>query len=72
MANQMLYTSTLRITFETGVNEKGEPQLKRKSFSNIKNGATADDLFQTAQSLANLQTHALSEIARQDTSTISA
>ncbi|PLT34423.1 DUF1659 domain-containing protein [Bacillus sp. V5-8f] len=72
MASQMVYASTLRVTFETGVNEKGEPQLKRKLFSNIKTDATAEELLKTAQSLTNLQKHTLTEIARQDTATISA
>ncbi|CAH0345821.1 DUF1659 domain-containing protein [Bacillus sp. CECT 9360] len=70
MATQSLYASTLRITFETGLNEKGEPMLKRKAFSNVKTSATADQLLQTAQSLANLQMHTLVEIARQDTANI--
>lgn len=72
MANQMLYASTLRLTFETGLNEKGEPQLKRKAFSNVKSDATADQLLQAAQSMANLQKHTLVEIARQDTASITA
>ncbi|MDQ0217329.1 DUF1659 domain-containing protein [Peribacillus cavernae] len=70
MANQSLYASTLRVTYETGLNEKGEPQLKRKAFSNVKTSATADQLLQTAQSMANLQQFIVVEIARQDTASI--
>jgi hypothetical protein len=70
MANQSLYASTLRVTFETGLNEKGEPMLKRKAFSNVKPSSTADQLFQSGQALATLQKHTLVEIARQDTASI--
>ncbi|RFU70977.1 DUF1659 domain-containing protein [Peribacillus saganii] len=72
MATQSLMTSTLRIDFENGMNEKGEPIIKRKAFSNIQSGVTADQLLQAAQALASLQVHPVIAIIRQDAMNITA
>jgi hypothetical protein len=45
MAQATLVDSNLRLVFETGVNEKGEPIFKGKMYSNLKHEATADQLI---------------------------
>lgn len=56
--------SQLRVRYETGINEKGEPIFKKKSYSNVLEAATADQLFAVAQSLASLSTYPLSGVER--------
>lgn len=67
MANQIPVSSTLRVDFETGLNEKGNIIFKRKSFTNIKTEATADQLFSTAAAIASVQNYPLGEVTRVDT-----
>jgi hypothetical protein len=43
---------------------------KRKTFSNIKNDATPDQLLSTAQTLAGLQVYPLGEVVRTNNSTL--
>jgi len=52
----------LRISYETGVGEDGKPVLKTKSYANVSDSATPDQLQQVGQALASLSnypTHAL-------------
>ncbi|PJN89579.1 DUF1659 domain-containing protein [Bacillus sp. mrc49] len=67
MANQIPVSSTLRVDFETGLNEKGNIIFKRKSFTNIKTEATADQLFSTAAAIASVQNYPMGEVTRVDT-----
>ncbi|WP_141432382.1 DUF1659 domain-containing protein [Bacillus sp. 03113] len=66
MAQAILADTKLRITFETGLNEKGEPIFKAKTFSNIKKEATADQLYSVAQAIASISAYTLSSIERND------
>lgn len=70
MAQVMLAETTLRLIFEVGVNEKGEPVYKTKSFNNVKKEATTDQLFQVAQALSVLCNDPLSSVERNDNSDI--
>ncbi|MEH7126505.1 DUF1659 domain-containing protein [Bacillus sp. JJ1773] len=56
----------LRLTFETGLNEKGEPIFKSRTFGNVKKMATADQLFQAATAIASLSKDSLSTIVKND------
>ncbi|CAH0269462.1 hypothetical protein SRABI96_03649 [Peribacillus sp. Bi96] len=67
MANQIPVSSTLRIDFETGLNEKGVIVFKRRAFSNIRIEATADQLFSTAVAIASVQNYPMGEVTRVDT-----
>ncbi|MBA9026132.1 DUF1659 domain-containing protein [Peribacillus huizhouensis] len=42
MANEMLEAVTIRLEYETGLDEEGMLIVKRKSFSNVKTDATPD------------------------------
>lgn len=72
MATATLATTKLRLAFQTGVNEKGEPVYKAKTFNNIKTAATTDQLFQTAQALSVLCNDPLNSVERNDSSDIMA
>lgn len=70
MAQEMLMDSKLRLVFEAGVNEKGEPVFKAKTYNNIAKTATPEQLQQAALALANLSANTLSSIERSDSSEI--
>ncbi|MFJ7637780.1 MULTISPECIES: DUF1659 domain-containing protein [unclassified Peribacillus] len=70
MANQIKLSTTLRLDFETGLNEKGEIVFKRKSFSNIKTNALVDQLSATAKAIASVQNYPMGEVNRVDTNAI--
>lgn len=66
MAQAILADSNLRLVYEVGVDEKGEPIFKGKMYSNIQRNATADQLYQASQALAALCNDVLSRIERND------
>lgn len=72
MAAANLYETKLRMTFETGMDEKGKPIYKAKTLNNIKKEATTDQLFQVAQALSVLSNDSLFKIERNDTTDITA
>lgn len=38
MAQALMIDTKIRLSFETGVNDKGEPVYKSKTIANVKNG----------------------------------
>lgn len=70
MAEVILYETKLRLSFETGMNQKGEPVYKTKTFANVKKTATAEELFRFAQAIAQLSKDPLSAIVKSDSSDI--
>jgi hypothetical protein len=66
MAQATLIDSNLRLVFETGLNEKGEPIHKSKMYNNVKQGATVEQLFQAAGAIAALSNHPLYTVERDD------
>ncbi|HJV31120.1 MAG TPA: DUF1659 domain-containing protein [Bacillales bacterium] len=70
MAQVMLAETSLKLIFDAGMNEKGEPVYKTKTFNNVKKEATTDQLFQTAQALAVLCIDPLDTVLRNDNSEI--
>ena len=66
MAQAMLKNSRLTLVFETGMNEKGEPIFKGKSYANVRKEATADQLHQAAVALGGLCANPLSSVERTD------
>lgn len=66
MAMAMLKDSNIRLMFETGINEKGEPIFKGKSYTNVKKEATADEVQQAALALGGLSANTLSSVERND------
>jgi hypothetical protein len=72
MAQATLVDSNLRLVYETGVNEKGEPIFKGKMYSNLKHEATVEQIFQTAQAISTLCLDPLYTVERSDRSDIMA
>ena len=72
MSTQIVKDSTLKLKLETGINAKGDATCSTKSFSGINPGLTDDELLGIADGLAGLQSHALAEVDRVDTSILSA
>lgn len=62
MAQALLMYTKLQLSFETGLNEKGEPVFKTRTYSNVKETATPDQLFLAAQAIASLSTDPLASI----------
>ena len=72
MSTLMDNHSTLKLKLETGTNAKGDATYSTKSFGGINPGLTDDELLGVADGLAGLQSHALAEVDRVDTSVLSA
>ncbi|WP_338751044.1 DUF1659 domain-containing protein [Bacillus sp. FJAT-52991] len=70
MAETMLSKSTLRLVFNHGVDTKGQPILKSKTFSNIDEMATATNLQTASQAIAALVEKPMVMIVRNDLSEI--
>ncbi len=72
MAVANLLETKLRMVFEKGMDEKGNPILNVKTFNNIKKEATTDQLFQVAQAISALVNDSLTKIERNDMTDIMA
>ena len=62
--------TSLKIRFDLGM-EDGKSKTKSKTFSNVRTTATSQDLFEVANSIANLQSYDVLEIVKQDYTTLS-
>ena len=64
--------TSLKLRFDCGIdNTTGKTKTKNKTYSNIKNGASNDDIYEVGNAIASLQKYDLLEIARIDNSTLS-
>jgi len=70
MAQAVLAKTVLRLVFEKGMDEKGKPVFKAKTFTNVKKDATTDQLHQAAQAMASLCNDPLNSIERNDSNEI--
>lgn len=66
MAQAIIIDSKLRLVFETGLNGQGKPVYKSKTYSDVKQSATADQLFTVGQAIAGLSSYPLTELNRND------
>lgn len=57
-------SSKLVVKVQTGVNTSGNPVYRLRSFQNVKPSAADADVHAVAQALADLQQHAVANIAR--------
>ncbi len=71
MAIETIASKQLRLTFNAGLNEKGEIIEKRKSFNNVFTDATAEQLLATASAIAKLQVYPLIAVENQIVTSIS-
>lgn len=66
MAQGMLKDTQMRLLYETGLNDKGEPVLKGKTFNNVKKEATVDQIYQAALAISGLCSYTLNSVERND------
>ena len=50
--------------------EDGKSKTKSKTYSNVRTTATSQDLFDVANSIANLQSYDVLEIIKQDSTSL--
>jgi hypothetical protein len=70
MAQALLEGTKLRLVFEAGVDNEGNPILKAKTFSNVKKDASVDQLYQVAHAISVLCNEMLYKVERNDSSEI--
>ena len=70
MAKALLEGTKLRLVFDAGIDNEGNPILKSRTFNNIKKEATVDQLFQAAQAISTLCNDSLNRVERTDSSEI--
>ena len=58
--------ATLRLTFQIDTDEEGNPITKSKSYSNLREGASADNCIAVAQELEGLQQYTLIGVTKVD------
>lgn len=67
MAVEKISPSTsLRMVFQSGVDEDGNPTFTRKSIGNMKYDATDQDIYDVGIILSDLQEYTLSGLQRTD------
>ena len=58
--------ATLRLTFQIDTDDEGNPITKSKSYSNLREGASAENCLAVAQELEGLQIHSLLGVTKVD------
>ena len=61
--------SSLRVKLDLGM-VNGKTKVRSKTFSNLKHNASAQDVYEVAESLMALQEHAVIETAKIDNTTL--
>jgi hypothetical protein len=64
--NKVPQTSRVIIMVDNGVNANGQPVQIQRSYKNVKVSAQDADVYAVAQAIANLQSHTVVSISRQD------
>lgn len=67
MASQAIQDSQLRLKFDAGLDGEGKTIYKNKNYNNVKTSATADQLYDVANAIADLTSRPLVDINRNDT-----
>lgn len=70
MAQALLEVTKLRLVYEAGMDDDGNPIFRAKTFSNVTKAATTDQLSQAALALAALCNDTLNKVERNDSFTI--
>ncbi|SCI86414.1 Protein of uncharacterised function (DUF1659) [uncultured Clostridium sp.] len=58
--------SVLKIKFDCGLNDDGKTIVKSRTFSNVADNATSQDILDVANALIGLQNHDVLEILKVD------
>ena len=63
--------TSLKLRFDCGIDEStGKTKTKNKTYSNIKHGASNDDIYEVGNAIASLQEYDVLEIAKIDNTTL--
>ena len=68
MAQAIMTSSKLQVRYEVRIGEGGKPIYKTKSYANVKESATADQLYPVAEALQSLSDYPLDSVKRNDIS----
>lgn len=60
----MIISSRLSLIFEVGTDEHGEAIFQTKSFNNVKDSASNEQLLAIANAISSLQQYSLSRVER--------
>ena len=69
MVNEMKNPSSLRIKLDLGM-EDGKTKVRSKTFSSVKHDASAQNVYEVAEALMELQEYSTIEIAKIDNTTL--
>ena len=69
VVNEMQNPSSLRIKLDLGMVD-GKTKVKSKTFSSVKHDASAQNVYEVAEALMNLQEYSTIEIAKIDNTTL--
>ncbi|RIW28766.1 DUF1659 domain-containing protein [Bacillus salacetis] len=72
MATADLKSIKLRMVFDEGVDQEGRPKYSNKTYSNINNASTPDEILQAGEALAGLSAKPLVLLERNDSYDINA
>ncbi|MDD4334159.1 MAG: DUF1659 domain-containing protein [Desulfotomaculaceae bacterium] len=64
--NKVPTGSVLKLVFNVGIGNNGNPVFRTKSLNNVKSTATDQDLFDVAATVADMMDYTLSGISRVD------
>ncbi len=64
-------SSSIKLSLDCGVDEKGKTIVKSKSFNNLKFDALDDDIYEIVESIMSLQDFNLLQANKIDNSTLS-
>ncbi|WLR51968.1 DUF1659 domain-containing protein [Bacillus tianshenii] len=67
MAQEFILGSRLTVTYDAGIDGEGNPIEKSKTYSNVKETATAEALVAVSQALDSLTQYNMIQIERQNT-----
>lgn len=62
----------LNIKLDQGKNEQGKIIIKSKTFPNVNNSISNDDLMEVASALVSLQQHSMHDVIKIDSTTLGA
>ena len=63
--------SSIKLSLDCGIDEKGKTIVKSKSFNNLKFDAIDDDIYEVVESIIGLQDFDLLKVNRIDNATLS-
>ncbi|MBC5997666.1 DUF1659 domain-containing protein [Romboutsia ilealis] len=71
MATEIKNASSLKLQFNKGLGPNGKAVMGSKTFSNLKESSSADDILEVANAIGNLQKHDLYDVVKIDYTSIS-